>query len=155
MAAAVSEDTHAKLDQIRAEVQGNRQLIAFQLANGDDVPNREIVDAFGGNLGLLETMVERLKSRYTAAEDIERADKMAPAIAAAKAAIQTARAEDEKLAKRIEKMALESQQKIDRAVQEARDLAEEQRQDEVVRMLAGGSATDQTHAWAKELLSKR
>ena len=128
MATAVLEDTHAKLDQIRAEVQGGRQLIAFKIANGDDVPNGEIVEAFGGDLDLLETMVERLKSRYTAADDIERADKMAPAIATAKAAIQKARAEDEKLAKRIEKVVLASQQKIDRAVQEARDLAEEQRQ---------------------------
>jgi DNA repair protein RecN (Recombination protein N) len=33
-------------------------------------------------------------------------------------------------------------------------LTEQQRQDEVARMLAGESATDQAHAWARELLTK-
>ncbi len=33
-------------------------------------------------------------------------------------------------------------------------LSEKERQDEVARMLAGESATDQAHAWAKELLDK-
>ncbi len=33
-------------------------------------------------------------------------------------------------------------------------LEDDQRQEEVARMLAGESATDQAHAWARELLSK-